>query len=93
MSVYVSQLEAKLPNEDRELCLRFAWPFDVWECFIPVNLSPEINVLEKLILSLIDGGITPTESQLLALLCSEIGLIEELISNALETCKAKGYIN
>ena len=52
MNVY--ELNAEMPEADKDLCIPFAWPFDAWECIVPSGVIPKINILEKLILSLIN---------------------------------------
>lgn len=91
MSVYA--LNAEQPTVDKELCIPFAWPFDAWECIIPSGAVPKINILEKLILSLISSGAVTTEGELQSFLQKEIGLDAELVENAYALCQEKGYIN
>ena len=89
----VFELNAEMPEVDKDLCIPFAWPFDTWECIVPSGVIPRINILEKLILSLIDTGSITTEAELQSFLQKEIGLDAELIENAFAICKDKGYIN
>ena len=91
MSVY--ELNAEVPLADKELCIPFAWPFDAWECVIPSSVNPKINILEKLILSLISSGAVTTAAEMQAFLHKDIGLDEELVENAFAICLESGYIN
>ena len=84
MSVY--ELNAEVPLADKELCIPFAWPFDAWECVIPSSVNPKINILEKLILSLISSGAVTTAAEMQAFLHKDIGLDEELVENAFAIC-------
>ena len=34
-----------------------AWPINVWACYIPDNVNPKLNILEKLILSLVENDL------------------------------------
>lgn len=64
-----------------------AWPINVWACYIPDNVNPELNILEKLILSLVSKGIAHTDREIKNILVNQIGLNEDLIDNVLADCK------
>lgn len=93
MSVYINHLAAHLPTGSEALSIPFAWPFEAWRCIIPASIKPKVNILEKLILSLIDKRLVKTDADLVNLLVRKIGLNAELIENAIDICKQKGYIS
>lgn len=63
-----------------------AWPIYVWTCYVPENVNPQINILEKLILSLVDKSIVRTEREIKDILINQIGIGSDLIDNVLDNC-------
>lgn len=71
-----------------------AWPIEAWCCFVPDNITTDLNIIEKLILSLIDSRIVSSESDVREILCNKIGLDAELVKNVFKSCQDdKGYIS
>ena len=68
-----------------------AWPINVWACYIPDNVNPKLNILEKLILSLIGKGIARTDREIKDILVKQIGMNDDLISNVLADCKKEYF--
>lgn len=68
-----------------------AWPINVWACYIPDNVNPKLNILEKLILSMIGKGIARTDHEIKDILVKQIGMNADLISNVLADCKKEYF--
>lgn len=68
-----------------------AWPINVWACYVPDNVNPKLNILEKLILSLVGKGIARTEREIKDILVKQIGMNDDLISNVLADCKKEYF--
>lgn len=68
-----------------------AWPINVWGCYIPDNVNPNLNIIEKLILSLISKGIVKTESEIQEILINQLRLNENLVHNVLQECRVKHF--
>lgn len=69
-----------------------AWPVNAWACYIPDNVNPKLNILEKLILSLVDQGVANTKEDVKDILVKQLQLNEDLVDNVLDNC-AKEYLN
>ena len=69
-----------------------AWPINVWACYIPDNVNPKLNILEKLILSLVGKGLARTDREIKDILVKQIGMNSDLIDNVLADCK-KDYFD
>ena len=93
MRILELDAEERAAEHSSELLIRVSWPFQVWKCSVPKNLHPNINILEKLILSLADKKLLRTKSEIKQLLCSEIGIDPTLIEKAMEECDGKGYFD
>lgn len=83
---------ADVRSRKPETLKALSWPVYAWACYIPENLSPNLNILEKLILSLVDKGIATTEASVHEILVRQLGLNADLLSNVLEVCTNK-YFN
>lgn len=49
-----------------------AWPINVWACYIPDNVNPKLNILEKLILSLVEKRLARTDREIKDILVKQI---------------------
>ncbi len=85
--------EERAAEQQSELLIRVSWPFQVWKCSVPINLHPQINILEKLILSLADKKLENTKTGIKRLLCTEIGIDSTLVDKAIEECSLKKYFD
>lgn len=77
--------EVARPEERKIL----AWPVAVWSCLIPDEISPKINILEKLILKMV----SMKEPNIKYVLCDKVGFSRDLIDAAIESCCVKGYLD
>ena len=68
-----------------------AWPINVWACYIPDNVNPKLNILEKLILSLVSKGIGRTAREIKDILVKQIGLNDDLIDSVLADCSKEYF--
>lgn len=68
-----------------------AWPINVWACYIPDNVNPHLNILEKLILSLVNKGIARSERDIKEILVKQIGMNSDLIDNVLSSCQKEYF--
>ncbi len=86
-------LDADLSVREVPEALRIpvSWPCNAWKCSVPANLNPDLNILEKLILSLIHRNLVSSLHELHGLLSTEIGLDPALVTTAFEICERKGY--
>jgi len=69
-----------------------AWPINAWTCYIPDNVNPELNILERLILSLVGKGVSRTTGEIKDILVRQIGMNGDLIDNVLSDC-SKNYFD
>lgn len=67
--------------------LPIKWPIRIWQCYIPKNINPNINILEELILSLIDTGAIKTKEELFDFLGKKLQFNEILFKNVWEHCE------
>ena len=63
-----------------------AWPVNAWTCYIPDNVNPQLNILEKLILSLVSKRISTTKESIKEILVNQLKLNSDLVENVLEEC-------
>ena len=68
-----------------------AWPVNAWTCYIPDNVNPELNILEKLILSLVSKGIATTKESIKEILVKQLKLNDDLVENVLEECSQNHF--
>lgn len=68
-----------------------AWPINVWACYIPDNVNPKLNILEKLILSLVEKRLARTDREIKDILVKQIGMNSDLINNVLADCKKEYF--
>lgn len=68
-----------------------AWPVNAWTCYIPNNVNPELNILEKLILSLVSKRIATTKESIKEILVKQLKLSDDLVENVLEECTEKHF--
>lgn len=68
-----------------------AWPVNAWTCYIPNNVNPELNILEKLILSLVSKRIATTKESIKEILVKQLKLNDDLVENVLEECTEKHF--
>ena len=76
-------------NRKRDELKILACPVNVWTCFVPDNINPNVNILEKLILSLIQKGVVTRKIDLKNILVDQIGLDGDLIDNVFNECNIK----
>ena len=89
MSVRLYDLGVESTEHQREKVKMFAWPIAAWKCYIPNSLSPDVNILEKMVLMLVSRGLAETKGDIRAILCDQIGMNSELIKNVIDTCTEK----
>ena len=68
-----------------------AWPVNAWTCYIPDNVNPKLNILEKLILSLVSKGIATTKESIKEILVKQLKLNDDLVENVLEECSQNHF--
>lgn len=69
-----------------EVLKALAWPVNAWACYIPDNVNPKLNILEKLILSLVSKGLATTKESIKEILVKQLKLNDDLVENVLEKC-------
>lgn len=89
MSVRLYDLGVENTEHQREKVKMFAWPVAAWKCYIPNSLSPDVNILEKMVLMLVSRGLAETKGDIRAILCDQIGMNSELVKNVIDTCTEK----
>lgn len=89
MSVRLYDLGVECVEHQREKIKMFAWPIAAWKCYIPNSLSPDINILEKMVLMLVSRSLAETKGDIRAILCDQIGMNSELVKNVIDTCIEK----
>lgn len=89
MSVRLYDLGVESTEHQREKVKMFAWPIAAWKCYIPNSLSPDVNILEKMVLMLVARGLAETKGDIRAILCDQIGMNPELVKNIIDTCIEK----
>lgn len=89
MSVRLYDLGVECVEHQREKIKMFAWPIAAWKCYIPNSLSPDINILEKMVLMLVSRCLAETKGDIRAILCDQIGMNSELVKNVIDTCIEK----
>lgn len=65
------------------------WPVNAWACYVPDNLVSELNIFEKLILTLIHGKVVKSKNELKNILSEQIGLNKVLVENVVNECCKK----
>jgi len=76
--------------EERKI---IAWPLAPWKCLVPDDISPNINALEKLVLSLVDQQIATSERDIELLLCCQLSFDSDLVAHVLSGCRDKNYLD
>lgn len=66
-----------------------AWPIAVWSCYIPESETQQLNILEHLILELVNKGYT----DVVKVLCKDVGFNKELVEAAIAKCVNAGYFD
>lgn len=82
----------KLRGKKPEGLKVIAFPVYAWTCYIPDNINPELNILEKLILSLVNKQVAKTKADLMNILVTQLKLNKALIENVIKECTIK-YFN
>lgn len=89
MSVKLYDLGVEDVEHQREKVKMFAWPIAAWKCYIPESLSPDVNILEKMVLMLVSRRLAETKGDIRVILCDQLGMNSELVKNVINTCIEK----
>ena len=89
MKLYDFGAEAK--GRKPEALKAIAWPINAWACYIPDNINPKLNILEKLILSLVSKQIATTKEGIKEILVGQLKLNDDLVENVLEECTVRHF--
>lgn len=89
MSKKVYDFGVELLDTTLETRKMLVWPVSVWRCYIPENLNKNIDILEKLVLSLARMKVTDFHS----ILTSQLGFAGDLVKAVINNCKDKMYIH
>lgn len=89
MSKKVYDFGVELLDTTPETRKMLVWPVSVWRCYIPENINKNIDILEKLVLSLARMKVTDFHS----ILTSQLGFAADLVKVVINNCKDKKYLH